>query len=328
MIDHEKSLSKFFNETDYSSTKFVESFEKLMTLLLNFGFSEFEAKIFIFLGKYGTKTAHEIKNSLNIPRSEAYRILNRLQSKGIVFVTFEQPMTYAALLPKQAIEIILEQEMQRMKELKILQKKFLEMWDNMPEFKLEEKVKKENKFQILQGVKQINSKISKVASDSKKEFLILGSQNDFIRFYQEDVLDDLFKSKANIKILSSNLEKIKYIFKGKNKNNIRPILDETWKQQCFVIKDREEIVFFMNETNKKEDLLATWTDSDSMINSLSMLFDLMWNHAEETSRSKKQSKIKELEDASKFRLKELQQEMIIAESLNQLLTQKIKKSNS
>jgi len=59
-----------------------------------------------------------------------------------------------------------------------------------------------------------------------------------------------------------------------------------------------------------------------------MLFDLMWNHAEETSKSKKQSKIEELEDASKFRLKELQQEMIIAESLNQLLNQKIKKSKS
>ena len=327
-MSYKKSSNKFFNEADYSTTKFLESFKKLMKLLLNFGLTEFEAKIFIFLGKYGTKTANEIKNSLNIPRSEAYRILNRLQSKGIINASFKQPMTYTALFPKQAIEIILEQEMQRIKELKILQKEFLEMWDDMPEFKLEEKVKKENKFQILQGIKQINNKIRKVASDSKKEFLILGSKNDFIRLYHENVLDDLFKLKVNIKILCSNLENMKHVFEGINKNNIRLILGDTTKQQCFVIGDRKEIVFFMNETNKKEDLLATWTDSDSMINSLSMLFDLMWNHAEETSRSKKQSKIKELEDASKFRLKELQQEMIIAESLNQLLNQKIKKSKS
>ena len=44
-------------------------------------------------------------------------------------------------------------------------------------------------------------------------------------------------------------------------------------------------------------------------------------------RGKKQSEIKEL-DTAKFQLKELQQEMKITESINQLLTPKIKESKS
>ena len=94
MGTRKKSSKSLFIETSDSVTNYNETFEKLINILTEFGLSEYEAKIFIYLGKYGTKTAPEIKNSLEIPRSETYGILTRLQNKSLIIASFEQPMTY------------------------------------------------------------------------------------------------------------------------------------------------------------------------------------------------------------------------------------------
>ena len=321
-----KSSKSIFNETSDSATSYNETFEKLINILTEFGLTEYEAKIFIYLGKYGTKTAPEIKNSLEIPRSETYRILTRLQNKRLVIASFEQPMTYSILSPDKAIETILEQEMQRLSHLKILKKELLELWDTIPILISDKGKEKGNRFQILQGINQTNGKIKEIISYSKKEICIIGSHQDFLRFYHADIIDLIKKSKADVKILCSDLEKIKQYFKGINKKSIKSILEETRKHQCFIIIDGSEVLFFMKETDVKEKMLATWTDSDSLTRSLALLFDVMWTRSKEVSNKEKMDKFLKLEKDAEFRLKELKQEMKFTEEFNKLIKKKIPKS--
>ncbi|MCH7966727.1 MAG: TrmB family transcriptional regulator [Thaumarchaeota archaeon] len=326
MGTRKKSSKSLFIETSDSVTNYNETFEKLINILTEFGLSEYEAKIFIYLGKYGTKTAPEIKNSLEIPRSETYGILTRLQNKSLIIASFEQPMTYSILSPEKTIETILEQEMQRISHLKILKKELLELWDTIPNLISDKGKEKGNRFQILQGINQTNGKIKEIISYSKKEICIIGSQKDFLRFYNADIIDSMKKSKADVKILCSDLEKITKYFKGIDKKSIKSILEETRKHQCFVIIDGSEVLFFMKETDVKEKMLATWTDSDSLIRSLVLLFDLIWTRDEEISNKEKKRKFLKLEQDAEFRLKELKQEMKFTEAFNKLIKKKTLKS--
>ena len=82
----------------------------------------------------------------------------------------------------------------------------------------------------------------------------------------------------------------------------------------------------MKETDVKEKMLATWTDSDSLIRSLVLLFDLIWTRDEEISNKEKKRKFLKLEQDAEFRLKELKQEMKFTEAFNKLIKKKTLKS--
>src|SRR2546423_10865026 len=53
--------------------------DRIKAELLKFGLSSNQAKVYIFLGKYGANTAPDVSKSLEIPRTETYHILNTLQ---------------------------------------------------------------------------------------------------------------------------------------------------------------------------------------------------------------------------------------------------------
>src|SRR5579862_7594643 len=58
--------------------------ERVREELTKFGLSSNQAKVYMYLGKYGPKSAPEVFRSLDLPRTETYYILNILQSRGIV----------------------------------------------------------------------------------------------------------------------------------------------------------------------------------------------------------------------------------------------------
>jgi len=298
-----------------SFSEYSERTERLVEILLGFGLTENEAKIFIFLGKYGEKTAPEITKSIGTPRSETYRLLNNLQERHLVNATLEQPMTYSAIIPKNVIKELVNEEKTKLKKLEEEGKEFQKIWEQIPEFKIEKKSQKEYKFQILHGESQTNNKILELIKKSKKEVLIVGSQKDFIRFYHSDILEQIKKSKTDVKILGSDISKIRDLFKKIKKDSVKSISEEIRKKQCFVLTDRSEAIFFMKDTSKKA-LVATWTDSELMLNSLGLLFDMMWVNKKDIEEKKE---VKELEVDAEFKLRELKQEMMILDEINEYL---------
>src|SRR5690242_20863803 len=65
--------------------------ERVKTELQKFGVSPNQAKVYIYLGKYGPKTAPEVFKALDLPRTETYYILNTLQNHGIITSALTSP---------------------------------------------------------------------------------------------------------------------------------------------------------------------------------------------------------------------------------------------
>ena len=202
MAKETNQTSVFDSTPDSQMYEYKLSIEKIQKELSKYGLTSNQSKVFIYLGKYGAKTAPEVCKTLKLPRTETYHLLSALQNKGIVTATFEHPIKFTALSLEKAIWVLVNSEKERVKSLEQMEKGLSELWGKIPTFDIiHDDV--EEKFQMLQGSNQIHSKITEMTDSYKDEFLILGSEKDYLKLYRGDFLDPIVKSKQKFRLLRS-----------------------------------------------------------------------------------------------------------------------------
>ena len=172
---------------------------------------------------------------------------------------------------------MVDTEKERVKKLEIQEKELTKIWDSIPNFHNELDVVKDDKFQMLQGENQIYGKINDMIINTKKDFKIIGTEKDFLKFYHTNFLEPLDKSEVKLQILTNSSDRTLYVFDDIDKTKVKKIPNSANGNICFIIKDNEEVVFLMkNPESGKEDITAMWTNSEAMIYSKQLLFDLLW----------------------------------------------------
>jgi sugar-specific transcriptional regulator TrmB len=272
----ETTQTSIFDSTpDTQIYEYKLSVEKIQAELSQYGLTSNQSKVFIFLGKYGAKTAPEVCKALKLPRTETYHLLSALQNKGIVSATFQHPIQFTALPLNKAIWILVNSEKERIKSLEKMEESISQLWDNIPTFgALRDEV--DEKFQMLQGANQIQSKITEMTDNFKEEFLILGSEKDYLKLYHGDLFESFIKSKQKFRLLNSCSEKTMYIFDDLERKNIRKLDKDVENHLCFIIKDNSEILFFTKNANSPTEPFAMWSNSKSMTYSMKLLFESLW----------------------------------------------------
>ena len=281
MAKETTQTSVFDSTPDSQMYEYKLSVEKVQTELSQYGLTSNQSKVFIYLGKYGAKTAPEVCKALKLPRTETYHLLSALQNKGIVSATFQHPIQFTALPLSKAIWILVNSEKERVKSLEQMEKGLSELWDDIPSFDaVQEEV--EEKFQMLQGSNQIHSKITEMTDSYNDEFLILGSEKDYLKLYHGDFLESFIKSKQDFRLLSACTDKTTYIFDDLDRKNVKKLGKDIENHLCFIIKDGREMLFFTKNANSTEELFAMWTNSKSMVYSMKLLFESLWKNSKNT----------------------------------------------
>jgi sugar-specific transcriptional regulator TrmB len=276
MKDEEIQISIFDSSSESNAYEHRLSIDKLKDELSKFGLTSNQCKVYIFLGKYGSKTAPEVCKALKLPRTETYHLLSTLQNRGIVSATFQHPIKFSATPLNKAIWSLVSAEKERVNTLEKQEENIVELWNSIPEFNsgVEEK---EEKFQMLQGTNQIHSKIKEMVKNTKAEFFVLGSEKDFLKFYHSNFFEFLDDS-VDLKLLTSSSEKAMYIFDDIDRSKVKKMSDDVRADLCFITKDDEELVFFIKNASKDvQQMTAIWTDSTSMIYSMKTLFASIWS---------------------------------------------------
>ncbi len=274
----------FDSEPNTQMYEYRLSLEKVQAELLQYGLTSNQSRVFIFLGKYGAKTATEVCKALKLPRTETYHLLSALQNRGIVSATFEHPIQFVALPLNKAIWILVNSEKERVKSLEQMGKGLSELWDNVPTFDSQHD-EVEEKFQMLQGANQIQSKITELADTFTDEFLILGSEKDYVKLYHGELFESL-KSKKKFRFLSACSEKTAYIFDDLERKNIKKLDKDIPNHLCFILKDDTELLFFTKNANSPKEPFAMWTNSKSMIYSMKLLFESLWMNSKNEGKNK------------------------------------------
>jgi len=259
-------------------------YDSLLTSLLEFGLTQNQARVYLFLSKNTTKSAPEISKSLRIPRTETYHLLNGLQSKGITIAAFGKPTKFQAVPFDKSINILVSNERTRLDELEKQSLYMISQWNMIPDTETDDALIKENRFQIVQGKVSIVGKLNQLINSAKKDILLLGSEKDFMKFYHTDFVDSLKDVNTNLKILMSTSNSSPFIVNELPAKCIKRFEDSLGENLWFLIKDCEEIFFFIKNSENSE-MIAVWTDSKTMLNSMKLLFNMIWKKADQFENS-------------------------------------------
>jgi len=288
---------------------------ELCRRLVRYDLTPNQAKVYLFLSKIGIKTASDISKSLKIPRTETYHLLSTLQQKGVIFSVFGKPTKFNAVGINESIDILVNNEKNRLNELEAEKESIIRLWNIVPKYSENEGEEQNNKFQSLQGRNSILVKLEQIVKESKENILVLGTELDFKKFYFTEFAELLNKTKSDLKILTDKSNEESIIFEDIEPKKIKKIDDKNREDFCFIIKDDTEVIFFISNKNVKE-MLAVWTDSKAFVTTLRSLFSLMWrksHHMNETSAEA----LLGSDITYEHRLREIEQEKLILSYLQE-----------
>jgi len=275
-LDEEKIITIFDNDPESELYKHKLTLEHIKNELINFGLTSNQSKVFIYLGKYGSKTASEISKALQLPRTETYHLVNSLQNLGLVTAELAHPTKYSVLEMKQAIETLVKQERQRINSLAVKEESLSKLWKQVPFFVVDTDESKSEKMQLLHGLGPIINKIKEMIDNSTESFKIYGSIPDILRFYHSDVFDWLEESSNDFQMIMSPFVKAPEFISELDKKNIR-VVESDIDSKCFLVNDKNEVLIFMrNATHPTRETFAWWSDSETLVAMMTSLFDLSW----------------------------------------------------
>jgi len=282
---------------------------QLNQMLIRYDLTPNQAKVYLFLSKIGVKTASEISKALKIPRTETYHLLSTLQQKGIIFSIFGKPTKFNAVGIEESIEILVNNERNRINELQAGKESLIRLWNILPKYGDTSKDEQNNKFQSLQGRNSILVKLEQMIKESRENILVLGTEKDFKKFYFTEFSELLNKTKSDLKILVDETNAVPQIFEYIPPKKIKKIEDKNREDFCFIIKDDSEVIFFISN-NQVKDMLAVWTDSKTFVTTLRSLFSLMWKKSHCFDETDAETLLGS-EITYEHRLREIEQEKII-----------------
>jgi len=277
-----EQLNLFDNESDTAMYKHKLTLEKIKNELIDFGLTKSQAKVFIYLGKYGAKTASEVSKALQLPRTETYHLVNSLQSLGLVVAELSHPTKYTAMEMRTAITTLVKQEQDRIDTLANKENSLAELWKEIPFFAVETDESKSEKMQLLHGSGPITNKIKDMINSSTESVRVFGSMADVLRMHYADVFDFVKESSAELGIVISPTSQMPEFLSDFDQNKIR-MCDLKTENKCFVINDSKEVLIFMRNANHpSRQIFAWWSDSETLVDMMSTLFDLSWEKGEKS----------------------------------------------
>ena len=273
-------MTVFDSEPDSRLHEYKLELEKICDELLKFGLTKNQAKVFMYLGKYGSKTSPDVCKALKLPRTETYNVLNDLLNLGIISSEFHHPTKYSALEMNKAILIMINDAQENVNKLSKKEIEVTKLWNNVPMFDSNSNDGKLEKFQMLQGIPRINNKLKEMIKDTKEGIKIICTEKDLSRFYYSDLLDMLAKSHVDVKLVISPTQKIPRFIQSIDSSKIRLMAANNGDNQCFIVKDSDEVLIFLrNAEGPSKNAFAFWTDTTSLINSMRKLFDYSWQYS-------------------------------------------------
>ncbi|HXV66744.1 MAG TPA: helix-turn-helix domain-containing protein [Nitrosopumilaceae archaeon] len=270
----------FDSEPNSQLHEYKMDLEKICNELLKFGLTRNQAKVFIYLGKYGSKTSPEVCKALKLPRTETYNVLNDLLNLGIISSEFHHPIKYSALPMGKAIMTMINDAQENVNKLAKKELELAQLWNKIPTFNSNSIDNKLEKFQMLQGIPRINNKLKEMIKDAKNEIKIICTEKDLSRFYYSDFLDMLGSLPIDVKLIISPTQKIPRFIQTLDRSKIRLTPTKDADNQCFIVKDSNEVmVFLRNADQTSRNAFAFWTDTSSLIASMKKLFNFSWHNS-------------------------------------------------
>ena len=105
----------------------------LLKALVDLGFAEIDAEIYLFLAKAGPQNGRNIAKMLKLYKQQLYRRLKRLQTKGVIFATCARPAQFSAISLEKVLDLMIETKKEQVSAWQERKKALLATWSSLIE---------------------------------------------------------------------------------------------------------------------------------------------------------------------------------------------------
>ncbi len=243
--------------------------EQINEILVEYGLSEKEAKVYTVLLSIKNSTVNNIAKKTGLIRTTTYDILKSLKEKGIVsFIVSNKIQYFQAAEPEKLIQI-LEEKKEKMKSiLPQLKELHLEV-SNMPSIEV---------FEGKEGIKSVYEDIleekKQIAAFSNTHFIF-----NVLPFFVPNFIKNRIKKRIFIRLLNEKTKESIELMKKKDKKELREtrFLPEL-KDVAITEYIYGEKVAILN-TNP-DDPFGILIRNKDFAKTQNLLFELLWKKAE------------------------------------------------
>ena len=263
--------------------------ENLKNALQQFGATEREAEVYIFLAKHGKLGTGQIAKQMKKNKGLVYRTLNSLERKGLVESTLESPTRFVAVPLEKVIDDYIKDKQIEIAQVEKTKDDLLEDLKRISQTEVEMPLEK---FTVIEGRKKIYRKIAELVETTHNSFLAASNVAGLARGEQFGVFDAAYKhplkSKVKFRFLTElnkqNLSAFKLLkaefktglnIKARNPDLGLPLFPK------MVIRDNKEILLFISPRKdlpvKKE--VCVYTNCGSIVQAFIGVFEDLWRNS-------------------------------------------------
>ena len=261
--------------------------ETVLSTLVNFGLSQIEARIYIFLAKKGAQKGRDICKALKITKQQLYPSLRNLQNKGIVSSTIEHPARFSALPFEKVLDLFIRAKVEETQSLQQSKDEILSKWQTFDIAETDTP-----KFMVIEGRNYIFSRIQQMIQETKNQITTITTVPSLVQADQYGLFDAGFshplKSKIKFRFLtelsSQNIEAVKKLlseiasaklnFEGRNPDLGLRLFPR------MVIRDEDEALFFIRPRTDTSIIepndVCLWTNCKTLVKAFTAIFEELW----------------------------------------------------
>jgi sugar-specific transcriptional regulator TrmB len=257
--------------------------------LRNFGLTEKETDIYIFLAKHGVLKGGEISKQTKTQKALVYRILKSLQAKSLVESTLEFPARFTPIPFENVIDLNIRVKHEEAAQIASQKKELINYWQKIKKAEPEPQLEK---FTAVEGRTLIYSKIQQMIQEAKKQVLAITTVPTLAQADQRGIFDASctrpFEQNLQFRFLAELSEQ--------NVHAVKALLEETVKGKLnievrnpelglalfpqMLVRDEEEAIFFVKprmETSiiEQEDV-CLWTNCKTLVRAFVSIFEDLW----------------------------------------------------
>jgi sugar-specific transcriptional regulator TrmB len=271
--------------------------EKVLKTLSDFGLTQLDSKVYIYLAKKGPKKGGEIVKALKVQKPQLYRSLKNLQGKAIVSATIERPARFSAVPFEKVLDLFIRAKLEEAQNIQTEKNKLLSSWQTI---QAGGKPDVSARFMVIEGRNIIYSRIKQMMNEAKNQLSLISTVTGLVRADRFGLLDSDLKrprlSNVQFRLLTHITEE--------NANLMQALLKETPATELrfeirnpnlglglfpqMVIRDEEEVMFFINPkvdgALSEQDNLCLWTNCKSLIHSFLAMFEELWRNSTSIER--------------------------------------------
>ena len=264
--------------------------EIIREVLKNFGLTEKELEIYIFLAKNEPLRGRIIALNLKMQKAQVYRSLKGLQKKGVVQITIESPTRFVAVPFEKVIDLFIKTTHQQAAQIEIAKENLILNWQKINKKSQETQPEK---FIVIDGEKSLPRTLQ-IVKETKKQLSIIASSEELVKAKELGLFDAKFVNSKTASVqfrlitdaTPQNLSIVKKLLKDAAKRRIELTVKTPPTglrlPPRMIIRDEEEILFYISPnnvqvSNGREN--AFWTDCKSLVQVFATVFENAWRNS-------------------------------------------------